>query len=158
MWTRSSVFPCFLTIAVKMWTAFGKNTEFGLNLTVTEFPGAYPPSLSASSEVPPPPVAPPRAAGALFLRVGVVLWRGLPRSCPRRSSLTWPCRVGRASFNIFISSFSSDTHRIRASRRSSTSAWPVCSPGPSTNMRLVLWPLLVPKPAHELLRRDLKPR
>lgn len=66
-------FPSCLTIAVKTQTTFGKNTEFGLNVTVMEFPGAHPPSLSASSEVRPPPLAPPRAAGALFLRVGVVL-------------------------------------------------------------------------------------
>lgn len=70
---RPDVFPCFLTIAVKMCTTFGKNTEFGLTVRVMECPGAYPPSLSASSEVQPPPLAPLRAAGALFLRVGVVL-------------------------------------------------------------------------------------
>lgn len=126
-------------------------------------PGAYPPSLSASSELRAPPLAPLWASGALFLRVGVVRQAGLPRcvsSRPLRSALTWSRRAGRAFFSSFISSFSSDTQRIRASRRSSTSAWPVCRPGPSTNMRPVPWSLLrlMRYPGQELLRRVLKPR
>ncbi|KAK0137595.1 General transcription factor II-I repeat domain-containing protein 2 [Merluccius polli] len=83
---------------------------------------------------------------ARFLRVGVVLRdpAALPSSllCPFSSSLTWSGSRGSAFFRAFISSFSSDTHCIKASRRLSTSTWPP-SAGPTVPPSTTITPLLL---------------